>query len=90
MWSIPSSILPSELDGNIKVIQGFLLDPVDPNGKSAADLLQKKRKVTVRKRRILTPDSENSDGEVVAKPKQVKKRKEETIAYRSAQFVSPY
>lgn len=83
-------MLPSELDGNIKVIEGFLLDPVDPNGKSARDLLQKKRKVTVRKRRVLTPDSENSDGDVVAKPKQSKKRKEEVTAYRSAQFASIY
>lgn len=55
-WEIPVALLPSVLSGDIKIITSFLLDPVDPNGKTAADLLRKKRKKVVRrKRRELTP-----------------------------------
>lgn len=94
VWSIPALLLPSKLDSDLKIIDDFLLDPIDPqNGKSAADLLRKQRKKVVRKRRKLTSDDEmelGEDGEVVVKEKKkrLKKRKEEEAAYKSAQFVS--
>ncbi|GAA5823835.1 hypothetical protein JCM5353_006373 [Sporobolomyces roseus] len=93
VWSIPALLLPSKLDSDLKIIDDFLLDPIDPqNGKSAADLLRKQRKKVVRKRRKLTSDDEmelGEDGEVVVKEKKkrLKKRKEEEAAYKSAQFI---
>jgi len=94
VWSIPALLLPSKLDSDLKIIDDFLLDPIDPqNGKSAADLLRKQRKKAVRKRRKLASDDEmelGEDGEVVVKEKKkkrLKKRKEEEAAYKSAQFV---
>lgn len=92
VWSIPTKLLPATLDGDYKIIADFLLDPVDPNGKTAADLLRKKRKAPVRKRRE-RPTRINSDGEEVededAAPirKRQKKKKEELEAYKSAQFI---
>lgn len=89
VWSIPSTILPSTLDGDIKIIDDFLLDPVDPQGKTAADLLRKKRKAPVRrKRRELSPEMDDEGNVIVPeKKKRQKKREEEIIAYKSAQFI---
>ncbi|KAM0754978.1 timeless-domain-containing protein [Meredithblackwellia eburnea MCA 4105] len=88
-WAIPTTIMPSTLDSDIKMIENFILDPVDPNGKTAADLLRKKRKVPVRRRRARSESEEGlpSDGEDAAPKKRQKKRKEEQAAYKSAQFI---
>ncbi|GAA5828412.1 hypothetical protein JCM11251_006233 [Rhodosporidiobolus azoricus] len=52
VWSIPATIIPSQLDSTLKIINDFLLDPVDPqNGKTASELLRKKRKAPVRRKR---------------------------------------
>ncbi|GAA5909890.1 hypothetical protein JCM6882_002043 [Rhodosporidiobolus microsporus] len=52
VWSIPTTLVPSQLDSTLKVINDFLLDPVDPqNGKTASELLRKKRKKPVRRKR---------------------------------------
>lgn len=84
--------MPSTLDGDHKIIADFLLDPVDPNGKTAADLLRKKRKAPVRKRKERAPrlnsDGEEIEGEMDAPAKKrQRKRKEEAEAYKSAQFI---
>ncbi|GAA6027789.1 hypothetical protein JCM8097_001720 [Rhodosporidiobolus ruineniae] len=61
VWSIPATILPSKLDSDLKIVNDFLLDPVDPqNGKSAADLLRKKRKKPVRRKRAPLSDEEHA------------------------------
>ncbi|GAA6000092.1 Tof1p [Rhodotorula paludigena] len=94
-WSIPASLVPTKLDADLKIIDDFLLDPVDPqNGKSASELLRKQRKKPVRRRRQIASEDEmeiGSDGEAVVKPKEKKKRQrkrqEEEIAYKSAQFI---
>ncbi|SCV67720.1 BQ2448_5331 [Microbotryum intermedium] len=91
IWSIPSSLMPATLDGDVRTIENFLLDPVDPNGKTAADYLRKKRKPIKRHtRREDTPeyDEEGNLIEVVKKvTKRVKKNREEMVAYKSAQFI---
>ncbi|KAH9464010.1 hypothetical protein Pst134EB_003550 [Puccinia striiformis f. sp. tritici] len=43
-WVIPKSRTHSELDLDIKVIDHFLINPLDHDGKSPADLTKKKRK----------------------------------------------
>ena len=70
------------------MIENFLLDPVDPNGKTAADLLRKKRKAPVRKRKDkdLVDGLSGSEDEAPKKARQ-KNRKEELEAYKSAQFI---
>ncbi|GAA6062112.1 hypothetical protein JCM10212_000866 [Sporobolomyces blumeae] len=98
VWSIPAPLPPSKLDSDLKIIDDFLLDPVDPqNGKSAADLLRKQRKKPVRRRRKLVSDDEGELGEdgedgerrvPKEKKKREKKRKEEEAAYKSAQFIA--
>ncbi|GAA5948542.1 hypothetical protein JCM3765_004917 [Sporobolomyces pararoseus] len=93
VWSIPAPIPPSKLDSDLKIIDDFLLDPIDPqNGKSASDLLRKQRKKPVRKKRKIASDNEmelGEDGEPepVKKKKRQKKREEEEAAYKSAQFI---
>ncbi|KAI5476063.1 hypothetical protein MNV49_000435 [Pseudohyphozyma bogoriensis] len=86
VWTIPATILPSKLDGDIRIINNFLLDPVDPNGKTAADLLRKKRKAPVRRRKPRIDDEEGEDGETPAKKRQAKKKKE-AENFKSAQFI---
>lgn len=104
VWSVPASLTPSKLDGDIKIINDFLLDPVDPqNGKSASELLRKQRKKPVRRKKRIASDAESEgelefdeDGEPIVKTrtkekkKRQKKREEEEAAYKSAQFVSPH
>ncbi|SCZ93205.1 BZ3500_MvSof-1268-A1-R1_Chr6-2g08528 [Microbotryum saponariae] len=91
IWSIPSSLIPATLDGDVQTIENFLLDPVDPHGKTAADYLRKKRKPAKRRtRREDTPeyDEEGNLIEVVKKiTKRVKKGREDMVAYKSAQFI---
>ncbi|GAA5903525.1 Tof1p [Sporobolomyces salmoneus] len=93
VWSIPAPLPPSKLDSDLKIIDDFLLDPIDPqNGKSASDLLRKQRKKPVRRKRRIASEDEielGEDGEPVPKPKKKrqKKREEEEAAYKSAQFI---
>lgn len=99
VWVVPAPLPPSKLDSDIKIINDFLLDPVDPqSGKSASELLRKQRKKPVRRKRRIASDVESGvelefekDGEPVvkqkAKKKRQKKREEEEAAYKSAQFV---
>ncbi|TNY24515.1 timeless protein-domain-containing protein [Rhodotorula diobovata] len=96
VWQIPASLVPSKLDADLKIVDDFLLDPVDPqNGKSASELLRKQRKKPVRRKRKIASEDEmeiGEDGEVVLKVKEKKKRqakrKEEEQAYKSAQFIT--
>ncbi|KWU43381.1 timeless-domain-containing protein, partial [Rhodotorula sp. JG-1b] len=101
VWSVPASLTPSKLEGDIKIINDFLLDPVDPqNGKSASELLRKQRKKPVRRKKRIASDAESEgelefdeDGEPIVKTKtkekkkRQKKREEEEAAYKSAQFI---
>lgn len=87
-WAIPDRLPPSQLDSDLKLIEDFLVDPVTPQGKTAADLLRKKRKAPVRKRRERLPDLDE-DGNEIPEPvrKRAAKKKEEARVYQSAQFI---
>lgn len=65
VWLIPITQYPAQLDADVQMINDFLADPIDPsNGKTAADLLRKKRKAPVRrKRRRLATDDEDGDAD---------------------------
>lgn len=63
-WVIPESILPSTLEADVRLIDQFILDPLDAsNGKSIRDLLQvQRKKQTKRVRRPVSSDSEAEKG----------------------------
>ncbi|KAH9464022.1 hypothetical protein Pst134EB_003561 [Puccinia striiformis f. sp. tritici] len=93
-WVIPKSRTHSELDLDIKVIDHFLINPLDHDGKSPADLTKKKRKRRA-KRAALTAeelaldDLSGSDAEPTAKKATRKsKKKQEAMTHRSAEFVT--
>ncbi|KAG0150956.1 hypothetical protein CROQUDRAFT_130388 [Cronartium quercuum f. sp. fusiforme G11] len=97
-WRIPKGRLHTELDVDIKVIDYFLLNPLDHNGKSAAELVKRKRrkraKRTRRSRRAseelndeeraLDSDSEEED----SSKKREAKKQQEIKTYQSAQFIA--
>ncbi|KAI0322279.1 timeless protein-domain-containing protein [Amylostereum chailletii] len=88
-WYIPAGILVSDLQQSLNVIDQFQKNPIDLEGKRAAQLLHKKRSRRTR-RRETTPTSDaelpdDSDEEPRAKLKERKKKEKEH--YKSAQFV---
>ncbi|KZO99089.1 timeless-domain-containing protein [Calocera viscosa TUFC12733] len=84
-WFCPAWILPSDLESSIKVIDHFLADPFDLDGKKATSFLKKKPKK--RRRRNLDDEMAElfSDEEVPRKRKD--KRSKEKQQYKSAQFI---
>ncbi|KAK4051924.1 Topoisomerase 1-associated factor 1 [Microbotryomycetes sp. JL201] len=87
-WVVPVTLMPATLDGDVKMINDFLIDPVNPQGKTAADLLRKKRKTPVRRARKPLVDE---DGNEIVKPakktRQNKEKETEQTSYKSAQFI---
>lgn len=56
-WSIPASVLPQELLGFVKIIDEFLINPLNPeDGESINDLIQKKRKPATRRAKAQIED----------------------------------
>ncbi|KAA1097298.1 Topoisomerase 1-associated factor 1 [Puccinia graminis f. sp. tritici] len=93
-WTIPKGRTHSELDLDIKVIDHFLINPLDHDGKSPAELTKKKRK---RRAKLpeLTPaelaldDSTDSDKQQAAKKAPRKSKKPPKITgQRSTTFVT--
>ncbi|KZT54478.1 timeless-domain-containing protein [Calocera cornea HHB12733] len=84
-WYCPATILPSEMEESIKVIDHFLANPFDLDGKKATTLLKKKPKK--RRRRNLDDEMAElfSDDEVPRKRRE--KRNKEKQQYKSAQFI---
>jgi replication fork protection complex subunit Tof1/Swi1 len=85
-WVVPAAIAPSVLRMRLKVVDQFLKNPIDLEGKKASEMLSKK---TRRRRRRRSPslgsDVELPDDEP-RRHKKEKKRKEEK-KYKSAQFI---
>lgn len=83
---MPAAILPSDLQSSLVVIDQFLRNPIDLDGKKASQLLSKK---THRRRRRRSPS--NSDDELVKDDEPTRKRREkkkkEEKQYKSAQFI---
>lgn len=94
-WMIPKARLHTELDVDLKIIDYFLLHPLDHNGKSAAELVKKKRKTQAKRaRRSRRASDELNDEEraldsVSEEKDHSKKRKakkqQEVKKYQSAQ-----
>ncbi|MBW0466958.1 hypothetical protein O181_006673 [Austropuccinia psidii MF-1] len=61
-WTIPKTRTHTELDLDIKIVDYFLLNPLDHNGKGAAELTTKKRK-TQRRVRLSRKTEESSEKE---------------------------
>ncbi|KAI0772965.1 timeless-domain-containing protein [Trametes elegans] len=86
-WYIPSAIYPAEMQQTLSVINQFLEKPLDLEGKSASDLLQKKRRRRTRRRREPTPDSDAEDSDAPRRKKKKERKKKEVQQYKSAQFI---
>ena len=85
-WVVPAAIVPSVLRQRMTVVDQFLKNPIDLDGKKAGEILTKK---TRRRRRRRSP-SRGSDVELPddepRRQKKEKKKKEEK-KYKSAQFI---
>ncbi|KAG8216231.1 timeless protein-domain-containing protein [Butyriboletus roseoflavus] len=85
-WVVPTSIVPTVLRERLNVVDQFLKNPIDLEGKKASEMLSKK---TRRRRRRRSPslgsDVELPDDEP-RRRKKAKKTKEEKM-YKSAQFI---
>lgn len=85
-WVVPAPIVPSVLRERFNVVDQFLKNPIDLEGKKASEMLTRK---TRRRRRRRSPslgsDVELPDDEPRGR-KQEKKKKEEK-KYKSAQFI---
>ena len=82
---MPASIVPSVLQERLNVVDQFLKNPIDLEGKKASDMLSKK----VRTRRRRRSPSLGSDVELPDdEPRRRKeKKKKEEKTYKSAQFI---
>jgi len=82
-WCVPAALIPSALQSILTIIDQFLENPIDLDGKMASKLLSKKRRRR-RRRRSLSSGSD-SDGEVKKKKEKKKKEKEQ---YKSAALIA--
>lgn len=86
-WYVPAAVTIEELQRTLNVINQFLQNPINLDGKEASQLMRKKR----RKRRIRSPSSdpdgdESQADDPVRKQRKRKKEKEKEV-YKSAQFI---
>lgn len=85
-WVVPAAIVPSVLRQRMTVVDQFLKNPIDLDGKKAGEILTKK---TRRRRRRRSPslgsDVELPDDEPRRQKKEKKKKEEKK--YKSAQFI---
>lgn len=85
-WYVPQAIVPQELERNLRLIDQYLADPLDLEGKKAASLLHKKPQR--RRRRRATADSSDEEAaEDEPRRKRKEKKKKEAKHYKSAQFI---
>jgi len=84
---VPASVLPSDLQSSLNIIDQFLRNPIVLDGKKASQLLIK----TTRRRRRRRRSPSNSDDELVDDDEPTRKRREkkkkEEKQYKSAQFI---
>ena len=85
-WVVPSLIVPSVLRERLNVVDQFLKNPIDLEGKKVSEMLSKK---TRRRRRRRSPslgsDVELPDDE--PRRHKMEKKKKEEKKYKSAQFI---
>ncbi|OAX37898.1 timeless-domain-containing protein [Rhizopogon vinicolor AM-OR11-026] len=85
-WIVPAPIIPSELQSSFNVIDQFLRNPIDLDGKKASQLLTKKARRRRRRRSPSNSDDELAEAEEPTRKRREKKKKEEK-QYKSAQFI---
>ena len=79
-------MLPADLQSYLNVINQFLENPIDLEGKKASQLLSKKRRRR-RRRPSPSPDPDASESEGEEPRKRKEKKKKEKQQYKSAQFI---
>jgi len=91
-WTIPRSRTHSELDVDIKVIDHFLINPLDHNGKAPAELTKRKRKRRTRQPSLtaeeLALDDTSDEGKTTKKTSGKPRKPPVMPQYRSAEFVT--
>lgn len=91
-WTIPKTRTHSELDVDIRVIDHFLINPLDHNGKAPAELTKRKRKRRTRQPSLTAEElalDDTSDEVKTTKQTSGKPRKPPVMPqYRSAEVRS--
>ncbi|EIN14680.1 timeless-domain-containing protein [Punctularia strigosozonata HHB-11173 SS5] len=82
-WQVPATVLPAALQRSLSVICQFLENPIDLEGKKAADMLTRK---TRRRRRARSTSSDQNEDDTQRATRREKKHKEE-VKYKSAAFI---
>lgn len=87
-WVVPASIVPSVLGERLNVVDQFLKNPIDLQGKKASEMLSKKARRHRRRRSpSLGSDVELLDDEPEPRRRKKEKKKKEEKKYKSAQFI---
>ncbi|EGO01257.1 hypothetical protein SERLA73DRAFT_51065 [Serpula lacrymans var. lacrymans S7.3] len=85
-WFVPAALLPSDLQRSFNVIEQYLKDPIDLNGKNASQMLSSKRRRR-RRQRSLSPDTDVEFLDDEPKRRKKERQKKEKEQYKSAQFI---
>ncbi|KAJ9100538.1 hypothetical protein QFC21_003581 [Naganishia friedmannii] len=88
-WTMPKTVNPEDINATIRVMRDFLTNPIDLEGKTAAELLRKKRRKAInrKKRSTAVVDSEFDEVMVERPTKRVKKRAAELQQFKSAAYI---
>ncbi|KAI6163605.1 timeless protein-domain-containing protein [Pisolithus thermaeus] len=84
-WVVPAKIVPSMLQNGHDVVDQFLRNPIDLEGRKASELITKKTRRR-RRRRSPTPNTDVELPDDEPKRRQAKNKREEKT-YKSAQFI---
>lgn len=84
-WVVPAKIVPSVLQSAHDVVDQYLRNPIDLEGKKARELITKKTRRR-RRRRSLTPNTDVELPDDEPKRRKAKMKREEKT-YKSAQFI---
>jgi replication fork protection complex subunit Tof1/Swi1 len=79
-WTVPKGLLPQEIESSIRIIEGFMREPMDLNGITPAELLRRKRRKRPAKRR-------RRDSVDVERAPRRRKQADEVQQKKSAQFI---
>ncbi|KAJ9108278.1 hypothetical protein QFC19_002526 [Naganishia cerealis] len=89
-WTMPKAVLPDDIDATVRVMRDFLTNPIDLEGKTAAELLRKKRKKAINRKKRTALEMVNSEDEGVMVERPIKRRKKraaELQHYKSAAYI---
>jgi replication fork protection complex subunit Tof1/Swi1 len=86
---MPKAVMPEDIDATIRVMRDFLTNPIDLEGRTAAELLRNKRKKAIKRKKqsAAVVDSENDEVMVERPTKRIKKRAAELQQFKSAAYI---